>query len=159
MREQIFLPLGHSRFAKIVLILQLEATFARRPNGPAHGSQRTDHAMQKLAKERFRRRILLAERHDLVDKTANLLLSLLDQTRVERLFRPHFFGTHNVAGIVECMDEMRRGPAASGSIIRSGPAFEKEYQRNWRLNATVAPGNRRKQLSAMRPPDRPAASA
>jgi hypothetical protein len=159
MREQIFLPLGHPRFAKIVLILQLEATFARRPNGPAHGSQRADHAMQKLAKERFRRRILLAESHNLVDETANLLLSLLDQTRVERLFRPHFFGTHNVAGIGECMDEMRRGPAASGSIIRNGPAFEKEYQPQAARTATAAPGIGRKQLSATRPPDRPAASA
>jgi len=117
MRQQIFLPLGHASFAKIVLVLQLEAALAGCPDGSAHGRQRTDYAMQKLAEKRLRRSILLAEGHNFADERLNLLLSLLDQSWVERLLGTHFFSTHNATGMSQCTDEVRSGSSVNGPTI------------------------------------------
>ena len=96
MIDQVFLLVRHPRFAEVDLILKFQpATLARRPDRTAHGGERRDDAIQEFAEEDFRRGILLAEADNLVDETANLLLSLFDQTWVNRLFRAHW--THRSA--------------------------------------------------------------
>jgi len=86
----LFLALCKFRLAEIDLILQLEAAaFAGRPDGAADRRKRRDDTAAELAVELLDRELLLTELRDLIDQTTDLLLGLLNQFRIDRLFSAH----------------------------------------------------------------------
>ena len=81
---------AEARLAQVDLIFELQpAPFGDRPDGSADGRERRDDAVEKLAVEFGRADVLSSQLRDLAHQTADLLLRLLDQFRVDNLIGAH----------------------------------------------------------------------
>ena len=85
----IFGAVGQAGLPQVDLVLQIDAALIERPNGPAHGRQGRNDAIEQRVVILLRSHVGLGKLRDLAHQSPNLLLCLFDEFGIDRLFRAH----------------------------------------------------------------------